>query len=80
MVVTLLVPARQFFGLKDLITLHHLENMNKIILATGSMVGFAYAIEFFIAWYGGNPNESSPSSTAPSGPTPGPTGPWSAAT
>ena len=32
--------------------------MNKIILATGSMVGYAYAMEFFIAWYGGNPNES----------------------
>ncbi len=58
MVGTLLIPARQMFGLKSIITLHHLENMNKIILATGSMVGFAYATEFFIAWYGGNPNES----------------------
>jgi molybdopterin-containing oxidoreductase family membrane subunit len=58
MVGTLLVPARKWFGLKKLITLHHLENMNKIILATGSMVGFAYATEFFIAWYGGNPNEA----------------------
>ncbi len=57
MVVTLMVPARAFFGLKDLVTLRHLENMNKIILATGSMVGFAYAIEFFIAWYSGNPYE-----------------------
>ncbi len=45
------------FGLKDLITLRHLENMNKIILATGMMVGYAYAIEFFIAWYSGNPYE-----------------------
>ncbi len=58
MVGTLLVPARKWFGLKEFITLHHLENMNKIILATGSMVGFAYATEFFIAWYGGNPAES----------------------
>ena len=58
MVGTLLIPARQWFGLKEFITLHHLENMNKIILATGSMVGFAYATEFFIAWYGGNPYES----------------------
>ena len=54
MVVTLMVPARKWFGLKDLVTTRHLENMNKIILATGSMVGFAYATEFFIAWYGGN--------------------------
>jgi molybdopterin-containing oxidoreductase family membrane subunit len=54
MVVFLAVPARQLFGLKDIITLRHLENMNKIILATGMMVGYAYSIEFFIAWYSGN--------------------------
>jgi len=54
MVVTLMIPSRQFFGLKDLVTLYHIENMNKIILATGTMVGYAYATEFFIAWYSGN--------------------------
>ena len=53
MVVTLLVPARQLFGLKEIITLRHLENMNKIIMLTGMLVGYAYAQEFFIAWYGG---------------------------
>jgi molybdopterin-containing oxidoreductase family membrane subunit len=58
MVVTLAVPARQFFGLKNIISLRHLENMNKIILLTGSMVGYAYGIEFFIAWYGGNRAEA----------------------
>jgi Ni/Fe-hydrogenase subunit HybB-like protein len=58
MVVMLAIPARQFFGLKDIITLRHIENMNKIILATGSMVGYAYLIEFFIAWYSGNAFES----------------------
>ncbi|HAN96781.1 MAG TPA: hydrogenase, partial [Planctomycetaceae bacterium] len=57
MVVTLLVPARELFGLKHLITIRHLENMNKVIVATGTMVGFAYGIEFFIAWYGGNEYE-----------------------
>lgn len=57
MVVTLMVPARQFFGLKNLVTIRHLENMCKIILATGMMVGYAYATEFFIAWYGGNQYE-----------------------
>ena len=56
-VVTLLVPARAIYGLKNLITLRHLENMNKIIMATGMMVGTAYGIEFFIAWYSGVPNE-----------------------
>ncbi len=54
MVMTLIIPARQFFGLKEIITPRHLDNMAKIVLATGSMVGYAYAMEFFIAWYGGN--------------------------
>ena len=54
MVVTLMVPARAFFGLKELVTLRHLENMNKIILATSCMVGYAYGVEFFTAWYSGS--------------------------
>ncbi len=58
MVMTLAVPARQFFGLKDVITLRHLENMNKIMLLTGSIVGYSYMIEFFTAWYSGNPYEA----------------------
>ena len=58
MVVTLAIPARAFFGLKNIITMRHLDAMNKVILATGSMVGYAYIIEFFIAWYGGNAFES----------------------
>ncbi|MCA9692861.1 MAG: hydrogenase, partial [Myxococcales bacterium] len=35
-----------------------LENMAKIIMLTGTMVGYAYGMEFFIAWYSGNPYES----------------------
>jgi molybdopterin-containing oxidoreductase family membrane subunit len=58
MVMTLAVPARQLWGLKNFITLRHLENMNKIILLTGSIVGYAYATEFFIAWYSGAMYES----------------------
>lgn len=57
MVVTLMVPARAWFGLKDLVTIRHLENMNKIILATSCIVGYAYATEFFIAWYSGSQYE-----------------------
>ena len=57
MVVTLAVPARQFFGLKRIITMRHLELMNKIIIATGMIVGYAYGMEFFIAWYSGNKYE-----------------------
>lgn len=58
MVVTLMVLARKLFGLEKIMTMHHLECMNKIILATGSMVGYAYGMEFFIAWYSGNEYES----------------------
>ncbi len=54
MVILLVVPARAYFGFKHLVTTRHLENMNKVILATGCMVGYAYAVEFFVAWYGGN--------------------------
>ncbi|HMJ14004.1 MAG TPA: NrfD/PsrC family molybdoenzyme membrane anchor subunit [Polyangiaceae bacterium] len=54
MVVTLMVPARQFFGLKHIVKMKHLENMNKIILTTGTLVGYAYGMEFFIAWYSGS--------------------------
>jgi len=53
MVVTLAIPARQMWGLKNFITMRHLENMNKIILLTGTMVGYAYTMEFVIAWYSG---------------------------
>jgi len=54
MVLTLILPLRAAFKLHDLITQHHIDCMCKIILATGSMVGYAYSMEFFIAWYGGN--------------------------
>ena len=54
MVLTLMVPARNLFGLKPLIKESHIEAMCKIILATGSIVGFAYMTELFIAWYSGN--------------------------
>lgn len=57
MVLTLMIPLRSLFGLQDLITVRHVELMGKVILATGSIVGYAYGMEFFIAWYGGNPYE-----------------------
>jgi molybdopterin-containing oxidoreductase family membrane subunit len=52
-VMTLLLIARWALNLQNLITIKHLENMNKIILVTGSIVGYAYCTEFFIAWYSG---------------------------
>lgn len=57
MVVTLAVPARAIFGLKSLITMRHLDNMNKLILGTSMLVAYAYMVEWFMAWYGGNPKE-----------------------
>ncbi len=57
MVLTLMLPLRSLFGLQDLITEYHIDCICKICLATGSMVGYAYAMEFFIAWYGANPYE-----------------------
>jgi len=53
MVVTLMVITREIYGLKNVITIDHLEKMNIIILVTGSIVGFAYITEFFMAWYSG---------------------------
>jgi len=57
MVMTLLIICRYLLNLENYITIKHLENMNKIILVTGSVVGYAYVTEFFIAWYSGNPYE-----------------------
>ena len=57
MVLTLMIPVRKLFGLEDLITLKHIDNMSKIILMTGCIVGYAYCMEFFIAWYGANSAE-----------------------
>ena len=55
MVCTLLVPTRTLYPeLKELITVYHLECMAKIMLATGMMVGYAYFMEAFVAWYGAN--------------------------
>ncbi len=57
MVLTLLIPARALYGLHDLITDKHIDNMCKIVLLTGTIVGYAYMMELFIAWYSGNPFE-----------------------
>jgi hypothetical protein len=65
MVLTLLIPLRTICKLEDVITVRHIELMCKVILATGSMVGYAYGMEFFIAWYGGNPYERYASFTQP---------------
>jgi molybdopterin-containing oxidoreductase family membrane subunit len=54
MVLTLAIPIRAVYGLQDFITLRHLQNMAKVMLATGLIVAYGYMTEAFIAWYGGN--------------------------
>ena len=51
MVLTLAIPIRKFYHLEDLITLRHLDNMGKIMLATGLIVAYGYGMEAFMAWY-----------------------------
>jgi len=51
MVMTVLIILRRLFRIEHLITIKHLEYMNKVLLATGLMVGYAYLVEMFTAWY-----------------------------
>ncbi len=57
MVLTLAIPLRKAFKLEGFITIKHLENMGKIMLATGLMVFYSYAVEMFMAYYSGDPFE-----------------------
>ena len=58
MVMTLMLVCRVVFKMTHIITMRHMENMAKIMLLTGSMVGYAYIMEFVIAMYSGNEYES----------------------
>ncbi|MFC2085398.1 NrfD/PsrC family molybdoenzyme membrane anchor subunit [Bacteroidota bacterium] len=53
MVQNVLIFIRKIFNIEHIITINTLENMNKVILLTGLIVGYAYGMEFFIAWYSG---------------------------
>ncbi|MBP9682920.1 MAG: polysulfide reductase NrfD [Bacteriovorax sp.] len=57
MVSTLLIITRKVMKFEHFITVSHIEAMCKVLILTGMLVGFAYATEFFIAWYGGNEYE-----------------------
>jgi Ni/Fe-hydrogenase subunit HybB-like protein len=58
MVVTLTVPLRAAYNLEDFITIRHLDNMAKVILATGLIVAYGYFVEIFMGAYGGNEYET----------------------
>ncbi|PKL81905.1 MAG: hydrogenase [Ignavibacteriae bacterium HGW-Ignavibacteriae-3] len=53
MVQNVLIIVRKIFNYEHIITIDTLEKMNKIMLLTGSMVGYGYAMELFISWYSG---------------------------
>ncbi|HVG18199.1 MAG TPA: NrfD/PsrC family molybdoenzyme membrane anchor subunit [Blastocatellia bacterium] len=57
MVLTLAIPLRKFYGLESFITMRHLRNMAKVMLATGLIVGYGYMMEAFMAWYSANSYE-----------------------
>ena len=57
MVLTLAIPLRAAYGLQDFITDRHLENMAKVMLATGLMVAYGYLMEAFFGWYSANTYE-----------------------
>jgi len=57
MVLTLVIPIRAFYGLEDFITLRHIQNMAKVMLATGLIVLYGYSVEAFMAWYSASPPE-----------------------
>ncbi|HEY7181494.1 MAG TPA: NrfD/PsrC family molybdoenzyme membrane anchor subunit [Blastocatellia bacterium] len=54
MVLTLAIPVRKFFGLEDFITMRHIRNCCKVMLATGLIVAYGYSMEAFFGWYSGN--------------------------
>ena len=58
MVMTLAIPLRKFYGLEDFITMRHIHNMTKVMLATGMIVAYGYANEAFFAWYSANAYEA----------------------
>jgi len=57
MVLILAIPLRAFYHMKDLITMKHLENMAKVMLATGNVVFYGYIMELFFGFFSGNEYE-----------------------
>lgn len=54
MVLTIAIPLRAAYGLQDFVTDRHLDNMAKIMLASGLIVAYGYLTETFTAWYSGH--------------------------
>ncbi|PYK49247.1 MAG: hydrogenase [Verrucomicrobia bacterium] len=54
MVITIVIPVRKIYGLENLITLRHFNNMANVMLVTGLIVAYGYFIEAFMSWYSGD--------------------------
>jgi Ni/Fe-hydrogenase subunit HybB-like protein len=57
MVLTLAIPIRAYYGMEDFITMRHIQNCAKVMLATGLIVLYGYSVEAFMGWFSGDPNE-----------------------
>jgi Ni/Fe-hydrogenase subunit HybB-like protein len=58
MVLVLLIPLRKWCHLEDIITMAHIDKICKMLLLMGCIMGYIYVVEFFLAWYSGNPYDS----------------------
>jgi Ni/Fe-hydrogenase subunit HybB-like protein len=55
MVLTLIIPLRRALKIEHMmIPEYHFDNLAKLTLLTGSILFYAYAMEYFVAWYSGN--------------------------
>jgi molybdopterin-containing oxidoreductase family membrane subunit len=54
MVIVILLPLRRIFRLEAYLEIRHFENLAKLVIVTGLIVGYAYGVEYFLAWYSGN--------------------------
>jgi Ni/Fe-hydrogenase subunit HybB-like protein len=57
MALTICIPLRAAFGLRDLITARHLDNIAKLMLVCGLIVAYSYGVEIFVAYYSADPYE-----------------------
>ncbi len=57
MILVLLIPLRKWCHLENVITMSHMDKVAKLTLVSGLIIAYIYAIEFFIAWYSGDPYE-----------------------
>ena len=57
MMITLLAPMRTLLGLQKYMRVQHFDNLGKLLLVLSLVMSYAYGMEYFVAWYSGNPFE-----------------------